>query len=165
MASRQILSAGLSLFRSPLQPGAPRIISRQLQKLHCLQDPYLSLGNRPHASTQRRFSELICRYDRAPLSIRQILLLGHHNAPEAKSPALSWFKLSELRNAIRTTYYQSARTRRVGYSGGNGSGWNPFKRFLSSIPSNWIFYGILGINVLVYGAWGWAQTYWVWSVP
>ncbi|KAF8342025.1 uncharacterized protein EI90DRAFT_2904405, partial [Cantharellus anzutake] len=98
--------------------------------------------------------------------IKHTLVLEYQKALATK--ALSWFRASPLRNAIRSTYYQSGRSRRrtdgFGYSGGNGR-WDFFQRYLSSIPSRWIFYGILGINVLVYGAWRYSDMYWQFRDP
>ena len=161
MASRPVLRVGLSpLFRSSLQSGTWRI-SRAFQKVHSSQDSYHSLSS-SYTSTRPPFSELIRRCEIKCSSIRQILPLDAFGTKTCSG--LSWFKTrSEIRHAIRNTYYQSGGSRRggggLGYPGESGR--NPFKGFLSSIPSNWIFYGILGINVLVYGAWGWAQNYWV----
>ncbi|KAI5450477.1 hypothetical protein NCC49_003098 [Naganishia albida] len=84
-------------------------------------------------------------------------------AATAKSDSRS-FSTSRLL-ALRESYFQrpASRSRNVygrGGGGNSGSWWQNFRRRLDSLPPMYVVYGLIGVNVAIYGLWQYANTSW-----
>ena len=66
--------------------------------------------------------------------------------------------------SLRESYFQRPLSKtRSGYGGRGGGGrswWQNFRRRLDNLPPMYVVYGLIGINVAIYGLWQYAQTSW-----
>ncbi|KAM0753091.1 rhomboid-domain-containing protein [Meredithblackwellia eburnea MCA 4105] len=58
---------------------------------------------------------------------------------------------ASTRSEVRPTYYQRRGSR--GGRGGNSGPWGSYKARFDQIPSNWVLYGVMGANILVFCGW------------
>ena len=97
-------------------------------------------------------------------------LSGKHKLPGAakifpKLPVQTLRSLSTSRLlSLRESYFQRPPSKtRSGYGGRGGGGqswWQNFRRRLDNLPPMYVVYGLIGINVAIYGLWQYAQTSW-----
>jgi hypothetical protein len=87
---------------------------------------------------------------------RTSLFAGQPNQP------MRSFSTSRLLS-LRESYFQRPVKSRSAYSSGGGGGqswWRNFRRRLDNLPPMYVVYGLIGINVAIYGLWQYAQTSW-----
>lgn len=97
-------------------------------------------------------------------SIRPAALPKAHTLSSTSKSVTRAFSTSRLL-ALRESYFQrpASRTRDVYGRGGGGNGgswWQNFRRRLDSLPPMYVVYGLIGVNVAIYGLWQYANTSW-----
>jgi hypothetical protein len=97
-------------------------------------------------------------------SIRPAALLKAQTSPSTSKSVTRAFSTSRIL-ALRESYFQrpASKTRDAyGRGGGRGGGswWQNFRERLDNLPPMYVVYGLIGVNVAIYGLWQYANTSW-----
>lgn len=118
-------------------------------------------------SGQRSFFSATSVSRRLPLAQKPISLASSPartlSVTRPSSQPLRLFTTSRMLS-LRESYFQRPVTKsKSGYGNGGGGGqswWRNFRRRLDNLPPMYVVYGLIGINVAIYGLWQYAQTSW-----
>ena len=133
---------------------SPLVASSRL----CLRQPTYGAWVRTRPCAATTLSTLSLR----PSSSQALRLFQHR--PSAASEQLIWqFVSNRILRATHRSGINSRASRGTGggYGGGSRGPWDNFRDRINSIPQNAIFWGIIGLNGIVFATWNLAWVNYV----